>query len=336
MIFNEAKDQISSLDSLIKIVFNLQKTMELVIIEEVSKNKNYTYYRYNYKKLRKNNFQQVMSIGALLVYKIREFLLDEQIYFSLGATDENGKLFEKQISQEELFNQKNIISSLDRHAVLFRDNLEHIESQEVGSLNQWPEILQLAFNGYGEGARVIEKNNDKYYGKSEADTDVYIRWTGGKKRIRNYYYSKELKYFNRGWLYEWYMEYINSSNQAEEKLQNSLINGSLSPLFYGKKMDAIPGTKGGDYEDKIHNKQVQAKYGNKKIISYYSILQNIKKIFNILVVLKASYNIESAAEKFSQLFTHDPSVPNRLNETYSNIINERLLKLFSDEILIKI
>jgi hypothetical protein len=44
-----------------------------------------------------------MMVSGMFVFKLRKFLLQETIMFSLGATDEFGTLYERQISQDELF-----------------------------------------------------------------------------------------------------------------------------------------------------------------------------------------------------------------------------------------
>ena len=91
-----------NLEDLSKITENLYNLITTVMIENTQKNSRVTY-SYSYKTIRKNTFKQITLIGALLVFRVRQFLLQESIVFSLGAIDEHGQLFERQITQDELF-----------------------------------------------------------------------------------------------------------------------------------------------------------------------------------------------------------------------------------------
>lgn len=302
------------------------------MIKDPEKN---TGYSYSFSKIRKDTFRQITTIGALVIFKLRQFLLQESIIFSLGATDEQGTLFERQISQDQLFqkngnNRNNLRSSLSSKAIVLSKSLERYNTQDfekVGNLNLWPSILQLAF----EGPRIKDSGDDidtekpYYYQKDSADKQVYVRYTEGKRRILQYYYGKnEMIYFNRGWLYEWYMEYLAQGPEREQELQNSIKHQSISPII--KKMDAIPGYKGGDFIT-AEGQQMQAKYYNQQIITYTSIINVLKDIQNILSEWQKNKDITKMSEDFINLFTDENTAVDRLNQTYNKIVNDQLLSL---------
>ena len=318
-----------------QIVNNLVTLLEKVMKQNQTNKAGKIGYSYSFAEMRKATFRQVTMIGALLVFKIRQFLLQESITFSLGATDDKGTLFERQITQDELFERnggkrQKLRSSLSSHAILLSRSLERFNSedfQEVGSLNLWPTIVQLAFEGpatKGSGDDMESSDGTDFYQKDSADKEVYIRYTEGKKQTRQHYYGKnEMKYFNRGWLYEWYMEYISADPDNEKKLQQSLSKSSLRPIMKG--MDATPGYKGGDYV--ARGQQMQAKYNNQQMITYVSIITVLSEIKKILREWHKHGNIETLSQDFISLFTDDSTAIERLNTTYSEIVNKQLLSL---------
>lgn len=327
-------ERMSILD-LEQMVNNLVTLLEKVMKQNQTNRAGKIGYSYSFAEMRKSTFRQITMVGALLVFKIRQFLLQEPITFSLGATDDNGKLYERQITQDELFQRvdgrrQRLRSSLSSHAIMLSRSLEKFNAQdfqEVGSLNLWPTILQLAFEGPAvkNSGDDFETGDTDYYQKDSVDKEVYIRYTEGRKQTKQYYYGKnEMKYFNKGWLYEWYMEYISANPDNELKLAKSLQNNSLRPIMKG--MDATPGYKGGDYI--AQGQQMQAKYNNQQMITYVSIIKVLTEIKTILFGLHEGVSIEQMSKQFVELFTDDSTVVERLNNTYSNVVNEQLLKLF--------
>ena len=80
--------------------------------------------------------------------------------------------------------------------------------------------MNLAFGG----PAIKDSGNDdgEYYQKDSSDKNVYVRYSEGRKKAkRNYYYKKNNEYlfYNQGWLYEWYLTYINKSEEHEWFLQ---------------------------------------------------------------------------------------------------------------------
>lgn len=95
-------ERMSILD-LEQMVNNLVTLLEKVMKQNQTNRAGKIGYSYSFAEMRKSTFRQITMVGALLVFKIRQFLLQESITFSLGATDDNGKLYERQITQDELF-----------------------------------------------------------------------------------------------------------------------------------------------------------------------------------------------------------------------------------------
>jgi hypothetical protein len=65
---------------------------------------------------------------------------------------------------------------------------------EVGTLNLWPRILQLAFLGpriKDNGDDEIVNSDPDYYQKDSMDRNVYVRYSQGKKQTLLHYYGKE-------------------------------------------------------------------------------------------------------------------------------------------------
>lgn len=322
-------------------LLQLTKNLKELISKVMQKPQGQKSYNYSYNKIRKNTFKQIMMVSGMFVFKLRKFLLQETIMFSLGATDEFGTLYERQISQDELFqkiqgsNRMAMRSSLSSHALMLSRSLETLKEQtmsnftEVGTLNLWPRILQLAFLGpriKDNGDDEIANSDPDYYQKDSMDRNVYVRYSQGKKQTLLHYYGKEQKqFFNKGWLYEWYMEYISQSIEHEKELQQSLQKGSLAPLFEGKSMESIEGYRGGDYAT-AQGQQIQAKYQNQQIITFTSIFTVINDIESILSKWQSA-DIQTLSQEFVNLFTSDDSSLNKLNKDYNQIIETQLFSL---------
>ena len=318
-----------SIQDLFQLTNNLTTLISQVMIEQEDKRKGYSY---SYKNIRKNNFQQIILVGGMLVFRLRQYLLQETIYYSLGATDERGQLFQRQMSQDELWqqtvgeNRVAIRGSLSQKAIVLSKSLEQFNTdnfEQVGTLNLWPDILNLAFGG--PAIKDSGADDGKYYQKDSNDVNVYVRYTEGRKVAkRNYYYKKGDGYlfYNQGWLYEWYLTYINKSEQHEQFLQQSIKNNSIAPIIYG--MDSVAGITAGDFVD-ARGRQVQAKFHNQKIISFTNILNILYEIRDGLQQLISSpADVGAVAEGFTSMFTSDSNSVQHLNTTYNNVIDQLL------------
>lgn len=335
LIFEGVNIEQLSIEDLFKLIDNLTKILTSVMkMKDGSRT-----YSYSYNIVRKNTFKQVILVGGFLVFRLRQFLLQETIFYSLGVTDENGQLFHRQMSQDELWSavtNRNALAlrgSLSSKAILLSKSLEQLNEndfKQVGNLNLWPQILKLAFGG-----PAVKDSSDpsygKYYQKDSNDNNVYVRYTEGRKKAkRNYYYKKgqQFLFYNQGWLYEWYLTYINLAEENEEKLKKSIEKHSIEPIIYG--MDNIAGITAGDFVD-IQGRQVQAKFHNQQIISFNNILNLLLDIKNLLLdFMKNPKDSKNMAEQFTSLFTTDDQSLNRLNSTYNKIVEEQLLSLLKN------
>lgn len=315
------KTQGQTLQGLYQIVDILLKQIKLVMLQTSNKGS----YTYSYKHIRQNTFRDIMVTGAMLIFKLRQFLLNEEIVFSLGATNEHKQLFERQVHQDELFNTpKAIRGSLSQQAVVLNGMLEHFNTEfftQVGEAEIWPQIEELAFGRYTKDDKK-EVNEVDYYQKSNRDQNVYVRFRG-KSKSPYYYYNKNnyMQFYNRGWLYEWYMEFLQDENNIKT-LKQHLQKGSFEPII--KKMDAVPGYKGGDYKSSS-GIQMQAKMQNKQIISFVSINKVLNEIKTSLgLLLSSQNNMDEAAAKFINLFTEDSNSINSLNTSLRKTVQSRL------------
>lgn len=335
IVFEGVNFEKMSLQDLDQLINNL---IEIITAVMKSKTANGKGYSYSYKTVRKNTFKQVMVIGGLLVFKLRQFLLQESIYYSLGATDENGQLFQRKMSQDELWqattgrNLPGLRGSLSQKAILLSRSLESFNEEDfsqVGSLNLWPQIIKLAFGGPAR-KDPNDPTLDHFYQKDSNDKNVYVRYTEGRKAAKkNYYYRKnnEFLFYNQGWLYEWYLTYISAAEENEKNLQRSIKGNSIEPII--GKMDNVAGIAAGDFID-AQGRQVQAKFHNQKIISFNNVLELLQGIkIELEKLLKTPEEIKNVAEGFSNLFTEDLSSKNRLNQTYNDIIEKQLLSLLT-------
>lgn len=325
-----------SLEDLFKLINNLTTLLTQVM----KMNSNGKSYSYSYQQIRKNTFKQIVLTGGFLTFRLRQFLLQETIYYSLGATDERGQLFQREMSQDELWSSstnKNTLalrSSLSSKAILLSKSLEKFNKddfQQVGSLNLWPKVLDLAFGGPSV-KDPSDPSYGKYYQKDNKDDNVYVRYTEGRRKAKkNYYYKKgeEFLFYNQGWLYEWYLTYINKSIEHEQFLQQSIKNNTIAPIMYG--MDNVAGITAGDFVD-AKGRQVQAKFHNQQIITFNNILNMLLEIKTILSeFIKHPTDSQIMAEKFVNIFTSDDASVNHLNTTYNEIVEKQLLSLIKNK-----
>ena len=95
-------------------------------------------------------------------------------------------------------------------------------------------------------------------------------------------------------------------------------------MMAGAERENIAGYKGGDYQ--LANGQfAQAKYGNKRIITFTSINTVIDNILYYIrqYETEETYSKESLARDFIKTFTHKDTI----NDSYENITNTMLEQL---------
>lgn len=282
--------------------------------------------------------KQFMQMGAIYIFEVRHFLLDDEIIFSVGGlySDKNGgtaKLAEKRLSQREML--QSIRASLSSKAIVLEGSLEKFvpENVEKNSLliQMWNQILEatdVSDFTYTRGITtrcLLPGKKTRFYQNPNADQQVWLRFVGKSHRIITYYLKNgEVNFFNKGWLYEWFRAYTITEEHINN-LQNSLAHGSIEPII--RKMDSVAGYKGGDYSLGNRVGSVQAKYGNDQIISFTSILRVIFEINEILELYKTKnpQDLEMMAKRLFDLFT-DPSTEQSLSLGVDQTI-DRILQI---------
>ena len=289
-----------------------------------------------------NALENIYIFGAKLVYSIRQYLLQESIYFSIGATSpDSTKLSVKQLSQNEIFN--NISANLKSKEILLSSLLEKFDPkfEQAGTSQMWAQILKATEfdwdKGYSAQRNYITSKNKtrRVYKKPEIDTNVWVRYyTRQKKRYLTYYYDKgnfDLIAYNQGWLYEWFQEYISVPENYQE-LQQAFATGTKTPLknmMSDAQRENIAGYKGGDYIN-AQGKQMQAKLGNRRIITFSAIKKVLYEIETIVTqyegLINNPANAKQMANKFAQLFTDQRTLNQGYDKIVDNILNSLKIK----------
>lgn len=280
--------------------------------------------------------KEIYSLGAKIVFSLRSFLLQSEIIFTVGAISPDGKqLSTTTYTQDQVLNNLNI--NLKSSQVELSSSLEIFNSEKIDTYSSlWPQILNAASYswdmGYDNKRQYITSRNKKryVYSKPGIDTNVWVRYYQRQKmKFFTYYYDKggfNLVSYNHGWLYEWFQNYIQDSNNAEQ-LKNAFLSGSRTPLagmMSGAERENIPGYKGGDYQ--LANGQwAQAKYGNKRIITFNSIKTVISKVLSYITQFEgqSNYSKETLAKDLINTFTEKRTI----NESYEKITDTLLSSL---------
>ena len=275
--------------------------------------------------------QNLMLASTIYIFEVRRFFLNEEITFLLGSIykDENKeqKLQEIRISQQDLYQFLKIRDNaiiVDETNKNLKNYIDKNITENISNL--WLAILELS--SVDEYYKSYKKNNFYiyldyiFYGKLDPDYNVMFKFgtdKNGKKYINSYYHKNnaDFQIFNRGWLFEWFKEYISKDEDNIDNLQNSIKRGSINPII--QKTDSIGTTKGGDYIEKkaINNEvlelqQIQAKYGNPQIIAFDQIKTQ-------LLVLNQSFkkykelNKDYLPEEILKIFTNPTILQNMAN-----------------------
>lgn len=339
IIYQEIPEQLSEIDRIISIGIKLEELVKKFINIKILKNNKISFQ--NFKFLDQNNkdfTNEIMLMGTIYIFELRNFLLKDEIYFSIGGLYEdkdtgNTVLAEKFLSQKEML--QSIRSSLSSKAVILQGHLENFKSQDIIQnstlIQMWNQILNLTdisdFKYYkGISTKcLIPGKRTRFYQNPNADDSVWLRFVGKSHRIITYYLKSngEVSFFNKGWLYEWFKSFV-LTQQHINNLQNSLSKGSIEPIV--QKMDSVAGYKGGDYSLGNQLGSVQAKYGNDQIISFTSILRVLFEINEILQLYKTQepQDLEKMANQLFDLFTDkstEESLSLGVNQTKEYILN---------------
>ena len=271
-------------------------------------------------------FLQLMTFGAQLVYRIRTLLLKEDIDYYIGGQDPSGKqLYQKHIPQSTILPM--LKANLSSGAVLLDAEIEKIENLDkvASHINfLWQQIQYLSdvssFDNKSSAKDItlysytfVNKSGKNinvyrhYYQKPSDDTRVFIRYQNQKtKKNKLSYYdiNGRMSFFNQGWLYEWFSEYLNQEHGYTTLFSSLVEDKSLSVMM--KQTDTVAGYKGGDFT--IGKQQIQAKFGNLRVISFKSIvtvLTSLQDSLQAYVTAVSEENKDKAIAQIAQIFAAD-------------------------------
>lgn len=281
--------------------------------------------------------EDAYRLGAQIVFRLRSFLLQSDIQFTIGAISPDGtKLSTTPYTQYEVLN--NLRINLTAKQVELSSSLEKYNEKNIDTYSSlWPKILNVATNfewpQYSEKKKYMQHKGKKkpyVYNQSYPDINVWVRYyTHSKQKLFTYYYDKgnfDLVGYNKGWLYEWFQEYIQDPNNAQE-IESAFATNSSTPLqgmMSNVKRENIAGYKGGDYQ-LANGNYAQAKYNNKRLITFKSINTVITDILTYINNFESQKNYakEQLAQDLITTFTHKDTI----NQSYENIVTGLLQQL---------
>lgn len=298
-------------------------------------------------RVRKNyreDYSNLQIAGTKFLFNLRTMLLNEEISFKVGAIDDDMKLKEKVYSQQELLNTNSnyLISSISQQAILLQaslekaKNLDEISNQTV--IDTWRKILELSenpdFDYEASKSQVAYANwltnsnkQRQIFPQRKQDYNVYIGFAGPRGKEKQIYYynlNDKYQYYNRGWLYEWFVDKMDNSGFLQQ-LASEVADGSFKSLV--GKTDNVRGLRGGDVvkEENGILKQYQIKYGNRQIITFTSIKRTVNNIQeSIKKYLQSITNHEALgtptlAEELANEFI---DTKGKLNANYNKTVND--------------
>lgn len=292
-----------------------------------------------------DNIEKIILLGTTLLFQLRTLITGESLQFVIGGTTSEDILKEGVYSQDEIFSLlgiSNLKINFSKEQVQLQHELESLKRLDFASnnlINKWLDILQYAFtDDYTQDIKFEEQSsgdNNYFYKKSKADTNVYFKFktSKDKRRIITYYYLNN-KYpknrddlttmglsYNKGWLYQWF--------KMRQKIPiDKTSDTPLLKLMTAKTtiLENVPGIKGGDYGLN------QYKFQNARIIRF----NNIKEI--LMGGGKSNYKgIIPALELMINNFNNMPieAVKNLVHDFTTKNQNQitRFTKIHYDEIL---
>lgn len=281
-----------------------------------------------------NLVSELLSSATFILYEIRSALIGEDIQFIIGTTSAKGNRITAQI-----YDQREVLS----HLKLDLRNMEmHVKTKLTASqqqdsflnssiLAQWGQVIQWATVPNWKEAKKIGKDISDHttYEKLENDINIYFIYSGKRHQLSTYY-GEHKQYFNRGWLFEWYLSYIDSLMLIPNKNINDEDNWpaptSLSKMIGANRMDSVKGYKGGDI--RLQNQAFQAKMGNHRIIRIGDLYNAIRDLNNILSkYLAGELTKQATAQELSYLFTEYDSqtgIVETINKDFNEITDDVL------------
>ena len=241
--------------------------------------------------------------GAQLIYSLRKFLVEQEIYFNFASPT---------LQKNAIYNQREVLRNLSYQkegiAVLtekLENEITNINNQDLRKenlkilLNQVLDMYEKKEGIYKKRQRPIygiELQERKVYQSQIDDKNIYYIWRTQRKRdIKAKYYLKDGKYIllDRGWLWQWLQAFY-YSNEYQDKKDSIDFNHDISPII--DKRENILGTKQGDFQ--IGTQWIQAKMDNKIIISH----KNIKRVLEELKQLLSTNSQEKDEEEVKKFF----------------------------------
>jgi len=282
------------------------------------------------------NEEQLYMLGFKLVFSLREFLLKEEIIFSIGATDpQNNTLSTTELHSKDLW--ENIHVNLKEQIIALNSDVEKFNPSKVNKRrsDMWKKVLQYGIHYvyrddiYDKIPTRSGKGKRKIYRSFDPDTNVYIGFSGQKGDKYLWYYKKSNGYlnYNRGWLYEWFMSYVMNQHMAIMEQSLRQPNYQLEGMMNSASRENISGFRGGDYI--ARGRQYQAKMNNMQITTFNNIITTIQNIQKIIQEYKEDNDGNSKdasaklANSFMQIFTHKET----LNRSYGSYVNSILEQL---------
>lgn len=283
----------------------------------------------------------IYPIAMRFIYQLRTFLLDEEIVLSVGITSPSGDLTQKVIEQNQYL--KNLRINLKEQSIEFsrqlsgwRKRKENKFIRQLGATKDlveqtdlWRVIHTSSYFTWEPGMDPSgEIEGHVAYQKPTSDTDVWATYDGENHLISRYY-GQSKKFFNYGWLYEWFSSMVQTEEgiQALQDAWNSLT--PLQPLMERYSQDTIPGHQGGDYDDTLRGVRVQSKYQNNSTLASFHLIE--KTLINIsqalsqyMSIVNADIAEEGLAQELMKIFLGKKAP---LNNSYDKIAENMINKL---------
>lgn len=288
-------------------------------------------------KKNKDDFLSIQLYGARLLYSIRSFLLKEDIEFLLGDKPPDGELVEKVVPQTYML--KNLRGSLSQEALLLNHQIKELNTFKLTNASiasMWADILQYGIFDYDDSwkktkghYKMIQKRSSSgkrpIYQHKEKDTDAYIGFAG---RQKIFYYGDKNLFYNQGWLFEWFRSMTYEADNVTMTFLENLLEGHDHPLFFIiNNLDNVQGLQGGDFVSNL-GQQVQAKYMNQQIISFYNIRKSLSEVIEILTTfingIKGQADKEELSKNIAKVFSSEET---RINKSYTEVLNQILESL---------
>lgn len=252
----------------------------------------------------------LIAEAYLLIFKVREFLLEKPLNYRYYSIDSKGMPHVKEFSEEDIL--KYMQFDINR-IKLYTTDLKKIEDK-----TDYQEMLNLHYEKLMQGLQklpggyTLHSTMMNKYGKM--NPRLY-RKTNTTKEKSN---SNRYQFFNMGHIFE-AMD-IAFSRAIQENNIGPGAYGTIEKYMYGMylNVDNIAGTKGGD--NPLTNTQIKANQAD--ILDFNTIQKDLLEIKKMLV-LKDRKQVKAEVEK---LFIDQSKFPTEeaLNDTVQTVVDKIL------------